>query len=129
MVARLRFLREARLAARLRHSNVASVLHLGRTGSGYSDAQEGRLREASLQALLRELAAFNTGLCVITTRTPIADIADYERSSVANDSCQLRRARLLAREEPHNSGQLDTHPRYRFLSASMGWRSSRMNLN
>ena len=31
--------------------------------------QEGRLREPSLQALLRELAAFNTGLCVITTRT------------------------------------------------------------
>jgi hypothetical protein len=37
--------------------------------------QEGRLREPSLQALLRELAAFNTGLCVITTRTPVADIA------------------------------------------------------
>ena len=33
--ARLRFLREARAAAKLRHSNVASVLHLGRTGSSY----------------------------------------------------------------------------------------------
>jgi hypothetical protein len=33
--ARLRFLREARAAASLRHSNVASVLHLGRTGSSY----------------------------------------------------------------------------------------------
>src|ERR1700745_2857605 len=43
--------------------------------------QEGRLSEPSLQALLRELAAFNTGLCVITTRTPIADIADHERTS------------------------------------------------
>jgi serine/threonine protein kinase/predicted ATPase len=43
--------------------------------------QEGRLRELSLQALLRELAAFNTGLCVITTRTPVADIADHERTS------------------------------------------------
>jgi hypothetical protein len=40
--------------------------------------QEGRLREPSVQALLRELAAFNTGLCVITTRTPVADIADHE---------------------------------------------------
>src|SRR6202162_4867195 len=45
--------------------------------------QEGRLREPSLQALLRELAAFNTGLCVITTRTPIADIADHERTLFA----------------------------------------------
>ncbi len=43
--------------------------------------QEGRLREPSLQALLRELAAFNTGLCVITTRTPVADIADHEGTS------------------------------------------------
>ena len=37
---RLRFLREARAAARLRHSNVASVLHLGRTGSSYFYAME-----------------------------------------------------------------------------------------
>ena len=44
-------------------------------------AQEGRVREPSLQALLRELAAFNTGLCVITTRIPVADIADHERAS------------------------------------------------
>jgi serine/threonine protein kinase len=43
--------------------------------------QEGRVREPSLQALLRELAAFNTGLCVITTRTAVADIADHERTS------------------------------------------------
>jgi serine/threonine protein kinase/tetratricopeptide (TPR) repeat protein/RNA polymerase subunit RPABC4/transcription elongation factor Spt4 len=43
--------------------------------------QEGRLREPSLQALLRELAAFNKGLCAITTRTPVADIADHERTS------------------------------------------------
>jgi serine/threonine protein kinase/tetratricopeptide (TPR) repeat protein len=42
---------------------------------------EGRLREPSLQALLRELAAFNRGLCVITTRTPVTDIADHERTS------------------------------------------------
>src|SRR5260370_12660889 len=43
--------------------------------------QEGRLHEPSLQALLRELAAFNTGLCVITTRLPVADIADHEGTS------------------------------------------------
>jgi serine/threonine protein kinase len=43
--------------------------------------QEGRLREPCLQALLRELAAFNRGLCVITTRLPIADIADHEHTS------------------------------------------------
>ena len=43
--------------------------------------QEGRIREPSLQALLRELAAFNAGLCVITTRLPVAEIATHARSS------------------------------------------------
>src|SRR6201982_3364997 len=43
--------------------------------------QEGRLREPSLQALLRELAAFNPGLCLITTRIPVADLADYAGTS------------------------------------------------
>jgi serine/threonine protein kinase/tetratricopeptide (TPR) repeat protein len=38
---------------------------------------EGRLREPCLQALLRQLAAFNSGLCVITTRLPVADIGDH----------------------------------------------------
>ena len=61
--------------------------------------QEGRLREPSLQALLRELAAFNTGLCVITTRIPVADIAEHERASALR--CDLEQlssdagARLL----------------------------------
>ena len=44
--------------------------------------QEGRLRDSSLQAFLRELSAFNTGLCLITTRIAVADVADHERSSV-----------------------------------------------
>ena len=38
--ARLRFLREARAAAKVSHSNVASVLHLGRTGNSYFYAME-----------------------------------------------------------------------------------------
>ena len=44
--------------------------------------QEGRLRDASLQALLRQLAVFNKGLCVITTRFSVADIAEHDHSSV-----------------------------------------------
>jgi hypothetical protein len=38
--ARLRFLREARAAASVRQMNVASVLHLGRTGPSYFYAME-----------------------------------------------------------------------------------------
>ena len=47
--ARLRFLREARAAASVRHPNVASVFHLGRTGQNYFYAdgvcREGNARE------------------------------------------------------------------------------------
>ena len=43
--------------------------------------QEGRLREAALQALLRELAAFSKGLCIITTRLPVGDLADHAGTS------------------------------------------------
>jgi hypothetical protein len=65
-------------------------------------AQEGRLRDPSLQALLRELAAFNMGLGVITTRMPVADLSDHEgRSALRRDlehlsshaGAQLLRAR------------------------------------
>ena len=51
--------------------------------------QEGRIRDPSLQALLRELAAFNEGLCVITTRLPVDDIADHERTSAPRRDLEL----------------------------------------
>src|ERR1700760_4865397 len=38
--AQLRFLREARAAASVRHPNVASVFHLGRSGGNYFYAME-----------------------------------------------------------------------------------------
>ena len=38
--ARLRFLREARAAASVRHPNVASVFHLGKSGENYFYAME-----------------------------------------------------------------------------------------
>jgi tetratricopeptide (TPR) repeat protein len=38
--AQLRFLREARAAAKVRHSNVAAVFHLGRSSQGYFYAME-----------------------------------------------------------------------------------------
>jgi hypothetical protein len=49
-----------------------SKIHLVHKKGGYG---------TSLQALLRELAAFNIGLCVTTTRMPVADLSDHEGSS------------------------------------------------
>jgi serine/threonine protein kinase/predicted ATPase len=70
-----------RLAKLVAHSQTLLILDGLEPLQNPPGPQEGRLREPSLQALLRELAAFNTGLCLITTRTPIADVADCEGSS------------------------------------------------
>jgi tetratricopeptide (TPR) repeat protein len=71
-----------RLAKLIAHRRTLLVLDGLEPLQNPPGSQEGRLREPALQALLRELAAFNTGLCVITTRTPVADIADHEGVSV-----------------------------------------------
>ena len=45
-------------------------------------AQEGRLKDQSLQALLRSLAASNPGLCVISSRLAVADLQDFAAPAV-----------------------------------------------
>ncbi|HKS40744.1 MAG TPA: restriction endonuclease, partial [Blastocatellia bacterium] len=44
--------------------------------------QEGQLKDAALQALLVELAAQQTGLCVISTRERVGDLSDFENGTV-----------------------------------------------
>jgi hypothetical protein len=70
-----------RLAKLISHRRTLVVLDGLEPLQNPPGAEEGRVREPSLQALLRQLAAFNTGLCVITTRLPVADIADHEGTS------------------------------------------------
>jgi NACHT domain len=70
-----------RLAKMIAHRRTLLVLDGLEPLQNPPGPQEGRLREPSLQALLRQLAAFNTGLCVITTRLPIVDIGDHEGTS------------------------------------------------
>src|SRR5271157_3399462 len=75
-----------RLAKLIAHRRTLLVLDGLEPLQNPPGSQEGRVREPSLQALLRELAAFNKGLCVITTRTPVADIADHEGTSALRRS-------------------------------------------
>ena len=56
-----------------------------------SSSQKGRLGDASLQAFLCELAAFNKGVCVITTRLAVADFADHDGSSALRRDLHLWR--------------------------------------
>src|SRR5439155_27144556 len=61
--ARLRFLREARAAASVRHPNVASVLHLGRTGSSYFYTME-FVEGETLEHLIRRLGRVDVKLAL-----------------------------------------------------------------
>jgi len=61
--ARLRFLREARAAARVRHTNVASVFHLGRTGSSYFYAME-FVEGETLQNLIKRTGRLDVRLAL-----------------------------------------------------------------
>ena len=70
-----------RLAKLISHRRTLLVLDGLEPLQNPPGSQEGRLRDPALQALLKELAAFNRGLCMITTRLPVADIADHERTS------------------------------------------------
>ena len=44
--------------------------------------QEGKLKDAAMQALLVELAAHQPGLCVISTRERVGDLIEFENSTV-----------------------------------------------
>ena len=61
--ARLRFLREARAAAKVRHTNVASVLHLGRTESGYFYAME-FVEGETLESLIKRSGRLEVNLAL-----------------------------------------------------------------
>ena len=83
--ARLRFLREARAAARLRHSNVASVLHLGRTGSSYFYAME-FVEGETLENLIKRSGRLEVKLALeITTQVAAGLAAVHEQNLVHRD--------------------------------------------
>ena len=66
--AQLRFLREARSAASVRHPNIASVLHLGRTGSSYFYAME-FVEGETLEHLIRRLGRLEAKLALEIRKT------------------------------------------------------------
>src|SRR5262249_43659154 len=83
--AQLRFLREARAAARLRHSNVASVLHLGRTGNGYFYAME-FVEGETLENLIKRSGRLEVKLTLeIATQVAAGLAAVHEQHLVHRD--------------------------------------------
>src|SRR3984957_1314263 len=82
---RLRFLREARAAARLRHANVASVLHLGRIGSSYFYAME-FVEGETLERLIKRSGRLETKLALeIATQFAAGLAAVHKQKLVHRD--------------------------------------------
>jgi serine/threonine protein kinase len=83
--ARLRFVREARAAASVRHPNVASVFHLGRTGSGYFYAME-FVEGETLENLIKRKGTLEVKLALeIATQVAAGLIAVHEQNLVHRD--------------------------------------------
>ena len=69
---------------------------------------EGALKDDGLHALVCELASFNAGLCVVTTRLPVTDLLDFQNTHhQINVSCLSSRngAELLRARNIEGSDQ------------------------
>src|SRR6516165_3127463 len=83
--ARLRFLREARAAASVRHTNVASVFHLGRTGDNYFYAME-FVQGETLEHLIKRSGRLEVKLALeIATQVAAGLAAVHEQNLVHRD--------------------------------------------
>jgi serine/threonine protein kinase len=83
--AQLRFLREARAAASVRHPNVAWALHLGRTGQNYFYAME-FVEGETLENLVRRSGRLDVKLALeIATQVAAGLAAIHEQNLVHRD--------------------------------------------
>ena len=83
--ARLRFLREARASASIRHPNVASVFHLGRSGQDYFYAME-FVEGETLENLIKRSGRLEVKLALeIVTQTAAGLAAVHKRNLVHRD--------------------------------------------
>jgi serine/threonine protein kinase len=89
--ARVRFLREARAAASVRHPNVASVFHLGRTGNSYFYAME-FVEGETLEHFIRRSGGVEAKLALeIVAQVAAGLAAVHEQNLVHRDINQRKR--------------------------------------
>ena len=81
--ARLRFLREARAAASVRHQHVASVFHLGRTGQNYFYAMEFVAGE-TLESLIKRSGRLEVKLALEIARQVGAGLAAVHKNNLVH---------------------------------------------
>ena len=81
--ARLRFLREARAAASVRHPNVASVFHLGRKGQDYFYAME-FVEGETLDKLIKRSGPLEEKLALEITKQVAAGLAAVHKKKLVH---------------------------------------------
>ena len=81
--AQLRFLREARAAASVRHPNVASVFHLGRTGKNYFYAME-FVEGETLQNLIKRSGEIEVKLALEIAAQVAAGLAAVHKKGLVH---------------------------------------------
>jgi serine/threonine protein kinase len=95
--ARMRFLREARAAASLRHPNVASVFHLGRTNENYFYAME-FVEGETLEKLVKRSGQLEVRLALeIVTQVAAGLAAVHEQKLVHRD---IKPSNIMVNLEP-----------------------------
>jgi serine/threonine protein kinase len=83
--AQLRFLREARSAASVRHPNIASVFHLGKTGSSYFYAME-FVEGETLEKFIKRSGCLEVNVALeIVTQVTAGLVAVHKRKLVHRD--------------------------------------------
>ncbi len=102
--ARLRFLREARSAARLRHSNVASVLHLGRTGSSYFYAME-FVEGETLENLIKRSGRLEVKLALEIATQVAAGLAAVHKQKLVHRDIKPSNIMVSVEEESRCNGE------------------------
>ena len=98
--ARLRFLREARAAASVRHPNVASVFHLSRTGQNYFYAME-FVEGETLEKLIKRAGRLEVKMALeIATHVAAGLTAVHEQNLVHRD---IKPSNIMVRQKEGNA--------------------------
>src|SRR5262245_58444610 len=100
--AQLRFLREARSAASVRHPNVASVFHLGKTGSSYFYAME-FVEGETLEKLIRRSGRLEIKLALEITSQVTAGLAAVHKQKLVHRD--IKPSNIMA--SPEEGGNLE----------------------
>jgi serine/threonine protein kinase len=134
-LARLRFLREARAAASVRHPNVASVFHLGKSGGNYFYAME-FVEGETLENLVRRTGRLDVKLALKIAAQVAAGLAAVHKKGLVHRDIKPSNIMVNFEDEGHVSAKIidlgwqrwSTKPalrlRFQYPAALPGHRSS-----